>query len=107
MKPGDFALRSKESRAAARLILDQRTQKRDHLELILGYNAFELEKPRATPWEDSSDGKRQVRIVSIPEGMTIAAALGVIGGCSAKELEIIAEKYSEPVVSGLLAELRR
>jgi hypothetical protein len=106
-RPGEFPLHSNQSRAAARAVLEQRQQTHERLEFIIGYNAWDLKDPRATAWEESADGRQIVRIVSIPEGMTVANALAALGGCTSRELGIIAERQAEPVVAGFLGELRR
>lgn len=103
MKPGDFALRSKQSRAAARLILDQRTRSLERIEVIIACG--DDNRPSATPWGKDKDGLG--RVIGIPEGMTIADGLRTLGGYSEDELEEISASCPQPVGPGSLFALWR
>jgi hypothetical protein len=106
MKPGDFPLGSERSRAAARFMLEQRTDNKERLEFILGSHG-DIHKPRATEWYPGQNADQVVRMIHVPYGMTIATALESIGGYSEHELEEIATRHPDAVMTGFLAELRR
>jgi hypothetical protein len=95
MKPGDFALGSMKSRAAARLLLTQRHSSDERREVILGCDY--LTAPKATEWVKGDKGGGVGRVVSVPAGMTIAEGLRLLGGYGEDELEHIGEACSEPV----------
>jgi hypothetical protein len=77
MKPGDYALGSEKSRAAARLLAVERgsSQARHTLWMDIGH----VDEPHCTPWTESEDGKFW-RVCSIPEGMSHEEANRIIDG---------------------------
>jgi hypothetical protein len=105
MKPWDFPLRSRQSRAAARLLLTKRHSSVERKEIIIG--SRKSDSPHATEWDGGDKNGVLGRIVNIPEGMTIPEGLRLLGGYSEYELERIAEKCSEPITSCSLYSLRR
>jgi len=93
--PGDFPVGSPESRAAARLLLSDRESARDRLEIISSIprperNGHRNDKPRATPWTETPDG-RLVRFLYVPQGMTEESARKAVD--SRGEMKIKAENY--------------
>ena len=103
MKPGDYALGSRQSRAAARALLHERQGVQNRLELIVGND---LAKPQATEWHD--DGKGELsRIISIPAGTALDEGLRALGGFTASELDRIAQAHPEPINCGSLLALQR
>jgi hypothetical protein len=105
MKPGDFALGSMKSRAAARLSLAKRQTSEERREVILGRD--DLTAPRATEWVRGDKGNGVGRVISLPASTTIAEGLRALGGYSDHELRRIAEASSEPVHSCSIYTLRR
>jgi hypothetical protein len=105
MKPGDFALGTMKSRAAARLSLGLRQTSEERREVILGRD--DLKTPRATEWVRGDKGGGVGRVVSLPAGMTIAEGLRALGGYSDRELQRIAEASSEQVHCCSIYTLRR
>ena len=103
MKPGDYALGSSQSRAAARAMLQERRGVQERLELIVGYD---LAEPHATEWHDNGEGELS-RIISIPAGMALADGLRALGGFTASELDEIAQAHPEPIDCGSFLALRR
>jgi len=71
VKPGDYPLRSLQSRAAVRRMLEERQAGKTAITLIL--DGKENEPPRFTPWVESEPG-RMGRVASIPPGMTVEEA---------------------------------
>jgi hypothetical protein len=71
MKPGDFALGSEKSRAAARRLVDQRSynKKRFTLSMDIGY----VGEPTCSPWMEAEDGTLS-RVCCLPEDMTLEEA---------------------------------
>src|SRR5580704_15230289 len=88
MKPGDFGIGSEQSRAAARMALEERQQGMTRFELWVGY--YEARKPSAGPWTESQERMELTRMVGFPDGMTLADVARAVGGYSAEELEIFA-----------------
>jgi hypothetical protein len=70
VKPADFTLRSERSRAVARRILEQRQRSRERLEIIIG--RYDSAEPHASPWRNNGEAGQVCRMISIPEGMTLA-----------------------------------
>src|ERR1700733_14664944 len=71
MKPGDFALGSKRSRAAARRLVDQRTA--DTIATTIWMDIGHVGEPSCSSWMEGENG-RLGRICCIPDGMTIEEA---------------------------------
>jgi len=71
MKPGDFALGSEKSRAAARRLVEQRSSDREHFTLWM--NIGHEGPPSCTPWKETANG-RLARVCGMPDGMTIEEA---------------------------------
>ncbi len=84
IRPGDFALGSAQSRAAARYLLQRRMDGRVRRELIIGIDADR--KPRADEYGHDRDSGEFARMVAIPYGMTIADGLRTVGGFTEEEL---------------------
>jgi hypothetical protein len=71
MKPGDFALGSERSRAAARRLVDQRSSGKQRFTLIM--DVAYVGEPRCSPWIEAEDGTLS-RVYCLPEGMTLEEA---------------------------------
>ncbi len=82
-RPGDFAVGSAQSRAAARHLLQKRLEGRVRRELIIGCDVV---KPRANEYGHDDDSREFARLVAIPIGMSIADGLRAVGGCTEEEL---------------------
>jgi hypothetical protein len=70
VNPGDYALRSDPSRAAARAMLDGRQSAFERREVIICRPAWKCPAPRATEWVEDAKERTMGRVVSIPDGMT-------------------------------------
>jgi hypothetical protein len=81
MKPGDFALGSGQSRAAARAMLERRFASRKRMEII-----YSIPRPGAAEGEirigDWIEGQNGMlfRTCNIPAGMTIQEAERIVSG---------------------------
>jgi hypothetical protein len=104
MKPADFALRSERSRASARHLLKQRQRSQERVEVILGRP--DSDPPRALPWHEGESGQLS-RIISIPEGMTLADGLLAMGGFTTSELDQINLAHPSQMNCGSILVLRR
>jgi hypothetical protein len=105
--PGDFPLGSQQSRAAARKLVANRHAMFERREVILGCSADDGSSPHATEWRVDAKEQTAGRVVSIPEGMTVADGLRMLGGYSEAELEEIAASCPVPVRPGSLFAIRR
>jgi hypothetical protein len=76
LKPGDFALGSSQSRAAARALLERRFASRERLTLILDLETGCME-PRIGEWQEGTDGTL-VRLCALPDGMTLQEAERIV-----------------------------
>jgi len=77
-RPGNDALGSPQSRAAARASLERRFAGREKLSIILSIETFpDCTEPRIGEWRELADGKL-VRTCILPAGMTIEEAEGVV-----------------------------
>jgi hypothetical protein len=103
----DHPLYSQQSRAAARLLVEQRQREYERRELILCYRREAIREPRASKWTENAKERRTFRMISVPEGMTLAEALRAIGGYSQAALDRVAELNPEPLVLGSMLMLRR
>ena len=97
MRPGDFPLGSHQSRAAARALLANRQAVFERREVILGCTANDDSAPDATTWHVNAKEQTAGRVISVPEGMTMADALRMVGGFSEGELAEIAALHPRPV----------
>ena len=78
MRPGDFALGSSQSRAAARAALERRFASRERLSIILSPESFpECTEPSIGAWREGEDGML-VRTCILPAGMTINEAERIV-----------------------------
>lgn len=77
------------------------------MELILCYGRYEISEARASKWTENAKERRMIRIISVPEGMTVADALRGIGGYSQAALDRVAVLSPEPLVLGSMLMLRR
>lgn len=107
MKPADFPLGSHRSRAAARAMLAEKQTAYERREVILGCCANEGANPRATEWQINTKERWAGRVVSVPEGMTLAVGLRALGGYSERELVQAAEFHPEPLKFGTMLMLKR
>jgi hypothetical protein len=107
MNPGNFPLGSHQSRAAARALLANRRAMFERREVILACSASDGSAPHATEWHVNAKEQTAGRVVSIPEGMTLADGLRMLGGYSEGELEKISASCPEPVGVASLFALRR
>ena len=103
----DHPLYSRQSRAAARLLVEQRQREYQRRELILCYRREEIREPRASKWTENAKERRMIRMISVPEGMYLAEALRAIGGYSQTVLDSVAELSPEPLGIGSMLMLRR
>jgi hypothetical protein len=82
LKPGDFPLGSAESRAAARMLAQQRETQGKRLEIILSSwmrPARGNDKPHATPWiPHAFEDGTLVRTLVVPEGMSAEEARRIV-----------------------------
>jgi len=69
MKPGDYPLRSSQSRAAARRVVKDRQAGKRWITLIDDLSD-DVEEPRFTPWIEGADGNFG-RVAAIPKGMSV------------------------------------
>lgn len=74
-KPGDFPLKSRESRAAARILAGRKGDRLQRVEIILSPGMTDATEPSATPWLESVFsggplGGKLVRTLSVPNGMS-------------------------------------
>jgi hypothetical protein len=81
-KPGDFPLKSTESRAAARILAGRKSDKFGRIEIILSpWATPATEPPKATPWTfcdgGAFDGKL-VRTLHVPDGMSADEARRIV-----------------------------
>jgi hypothetical protein len=95
MKPGDFGIGSEQSRAAARMAVEERQQGMTRFELWVGH--FEAREPSASPWSEDQERMQRTRTVGYPGGMTLVEVAQAVGGYSQEELTIFAEKYPNPL----------
>lgn len=107
VKPADFPLGSYRSRAAARAMLAEKQSAYARREVILCRNANEGAKPRATEWQINTKERSAGRVVSVPEGMTLAEGLRALGGYSDRELAQAAELFPKPLNFATMLTLRR
>jgi hypothetical protein len=107
LKPGDFPLLSNRSRAAARATVLGRRRTLERCEVILGCSAQKCSVPHTSEWREGSKGRTMVRVVSIPEGMTLEQGLRVLDGFSEKERAQAAELCPEPLQLGTMLMMRR
>lgn len=107
MNPGNFPLGSHQSRAAARALLANRHAMFERREVIIACSADDGSSPHATEWHVDAKEQTAGRVVSIPEGMTLADGLRMLGGYSEAELEEISANCAAPVgIGSLFAVLR-
>jgi hypothetical protein len=106
LKPGDFRLRSNRSRAAARAMLAGRQGTLERREIIICSDS-ESSSPQATDWIEDAKERTMGRVVSIPEGMTLAEGLLALGGYSEGEIAHAAEIYPNPVNVGTMLMVQR
>jgi len=104
MKPSDYPLRSSQSRAAARMLLEHREQQHERMEAICVYK--DLNEPHASAWVEI-EANRMHRVVRIPGGMTLAEGLQAIGGYSPAVLDHLAASHPEPLITGSMLMLKR
>ena len=74
-RPGDFPLKSRESRAAARILAGRKSDEFGRIEIILSPGMTDAIEPSATPWSESVFGGgplagKLVRTLSVPHGMS-------------------------------------
>jgi hypothetical protein len=107
MNPGNFPLGSHRSRAAARALLANRRAMFERREVILACSASDRSAPHATDWHVNAKEQTAGRVVSVPEGMTLADGLRSIGGYSPEVLDRVAASHPEPLSTGSMLMLRR
>jgi hypothetical protein len=76
LRPGIYPIGSAESRAAARMLAQQRDDQTDRLEVILSGSvcrSSDPSQPSATPWMRCANGKL-MRGLIVPDGMTVEEA---------------------------------
>jgi len=86
-RPGDFALGSPESRAAARMLADHNESRIERLTILLPGAWAERHSvppsgpgPSATPWIRSPLNGKHVRTLVLPDGMTAEEATRIVDG---------------------------
>lgn len=81
-RPGIYPIGSPQSRAAARMLAQQKDEQRDRLEVILSGKVCRASAdpalPSATPWMACSNGKF-MRGLIVPDGMTVEEARHHVG----------------------------
>jgi hypothetical protein len=107
VRPGDFTLGSSQSRAAARMLLEQSVKARKRFEIVLGCRASDVHGVHASEWRNDSKGEKLVRIISIPSGMTLVEGLNALGGYSQTELVSAAKFHPETVEIGSMLTISR
>ena len=107
MNPCDFPLGSHQSRAAVRALLENRQSVLERREVILGCSANDHSAPHATKWHVNAKERTAGRVISVPEGMTMADGLRMVGGFSEGELAEIAALHPQHVGCWDLFSLRR
>lgn len=95
MKPGDFGIGSEQSRAAARMELEDRQVGMQRFELLVGHN--DDSSPSAGPWTESRKDGTITRLIGFPDGMTLAEVARAVGGYSPEELDQFAEQFPRPL----------
>jgi len=75
MKPGDYALGSAQSRAAARALLERHFAARTRQTIII--SGSDSKEPRIGKWEEGADGSLG-RICILPRGMTLQEAERIV-----------------------------
>jgi len=86
LKPGDFPLGSLESRAAARMLVHQRGEQCDRLEIIVFGEPADDGAPLATPWmKDQNGSELLIRILGVPQGMTVEEARRMVDSNSRRD----------------------
>ena len=106
-RPADYTIGSPQSRAAARALLEGRQGSCVRRDVILSVDAESHPMPSASAWTQDPKDRSMGRLVCIPEGMTIADGLRVVGGYSAQELDQIAIERPEQLQCGGLFSLER
>jgi hypothetical protein len=104
VRPSDFPLGSRQSRAAARALLAYKQSAYERREVIISYPA---DAPRATEWHLDRKEKTAGRVVSIPDGMTLVEGLRMLGGYTDSELGEATELEPEPLGPGTFLMLQR
>ena len=106
-KPGNFALGSIGSRAAARALLQRRQDAYERRDVILSVDAHQQPIPSASAWNHDPKDQSMGRVVSIPDGMTLAEGLRVVGGYTREELDQIAHERPQKLQCGDFLSLQR
>jgi hypothetical protein len=93
---GDLPLGSIQSRAVARLMLQQRrsTEKRRHVVIVI--DDLPESRIRASEWSGDGDGTLN-RSVFVAAGVLLADAMRAVGGFSLAELEQAADEWPDPL----------
>jgi hypothetical protein len=82
MRPGDYPLRSRQSRAAARSLLERRLADRKRIDFVLTSSIPRPPGARAInigEWQEGADGTL-TRFSMIPSGMTLEEAERIVAG---------------------------
>ena len=87
-------------------MLDQRAQSQERIEVILACDDLPDNRPCASDWGSGKD-EQLARIISIPEGMTMADGLRMLEGFTEAELEKISANCPAPLGPGSLFAIRR
>ena len=101
VRPGKYALGSGQSRAAARILLEQRrrTEKRRTVILCIGGleapSVGDPQSPGGSVWSREPDGT-QMRTIWLPGGADMAECLRQVGGFKEEEMAQIAAH--DPIV---------
>jgi len=95
------------NRAAARALLTNRQTVFERRKIILGCSANDGSATHATTWHINAKERTAGRVISIPEGMTLADGLRMLGGYSEGELAEISALHPRPVGCWDLFSLKR
>jgi phosphoribosylformimino-5-aminoimidazole carboxamide ribonucleotide (ProFAR) isomerase len=76
MKPGDYAVGSPQSRAAARALLERRFAGRIRRTIIVDLDT-DCTEPRIGEWREGTDGSMG-RVCALPDGMTMREAERIV-----------------------------
>ena len=68
----DSPLYSRESRAAARRLVEQRQRECERMELILCYDRKEISEARASKWTEDAKERRMTRMISAARAVAVA-----------------------------------
>jgi hypothetical protein len=93
---GELPLGSIQSRAVARLLLQQKRSAEKRRQVVIAVVDLPRSQIRASEWSKEADGTL-TRVISIAAGVLLADALRAAGGFSPAELEQAANEWPDPL----------